>query len=114
MLSTQCRHRNGATSTAIAKQHVQFIIMSHGVCLETRPFRTTWKTFSIIKISSDVDVHVYNTQYNTNLLMNCREAIAKLSGIVKWQFCHFEFYGALDRRAIYDSASHGAHTYMYA
>ena len=37
------------------------------------------------KISSDVDV--YNTEYNTNPLVNCREVSAevKLSGI---EFCH--------------------------
>ena len=32
----------------------------------------------------DVQYYVYNTEYNTNLLMNCRKASAKLSGIAKW------------------------------
>ena len=76
MASTRHKHRrNGAASTAI-EQHVQ----SSSCHTEFS------EKFSIIKISSDVDV--YNTGYNTNLLINCREASAKLSGIEMVKFCH--------------------------
>ena len=53
MVSTRCRHRNGAATTA-TEQHVQLIIY------------VIWSSV-LRKISSDIDV--YNTKYNTNLLM---------------------------------------------
>ena len=81
MVSTRRRHRNGAASTAI-EQHVQpGREPGSSSCHCHTEFS---ENFSIIK----KDVDVYNTEYNTNLLMNCREASAKLSGVEMVKFCH--------------------------